>query len=130
MENKLLLGRSLYTLKVEPRNKVGSGAIALEGFYQSLRPTANGLARFLKQWQVASFLTSTYYNTRLLLPENYETKKIRAELKNSVLNIAIPKTSQYKSLKPPTISSRDTGQIETISAVNYTLQIAHKREPN
>lgn len=43
-ENKLLLGRSLYTLKVEPRNKVSSGATTLEEFYQSLRPTANGLA--------------------------------------------------------------------------------------
>lgn len=39
-------------------------------------------------WSARSYSS---YNTRLLLPENCETEKIRAELKNGVLNITIPK---------------------------------------
>lgn len=39
-------------------------------------------------WSARSYSS---YNTRLLLPENCETEKIKAELKNGVLNITIPK---------------------------------------
>lgn len=39
-------------------------------------------------WSARSYSS---YNTRLLLPENCETDKIKAELKNGVLNITIPK---------------------------------------
>lgn len=39
-------------------------------------------------WSARSYSS---YNTRLALPENCETEKIKAELKNGVLNITIPK---------------------------------------
>uniref|UniRef100_A0A0D6RAN9 SHSP domain-containing protein n=1 Tax=Araucaria cunninghamii TaxID=56994 RepID=A0A0D6RAN9_ARACU len=39
-------------------------------------------------WSARSY---SNYSTRLVLPDNCETDKIKAELKNGVLNITIPK---------------------------------------
>ena len=42
-----------------------------------------------QSWSNRSFSS---YDTRLQLPDNYEKDKIKAELKNGVLHISIPKT--------------------------------------
>jgi len=41
-----------------------------------------------ESWSARSYSS---YNTRLAVPENCEMEKIKAELKNGVLNISIPK---------------------------------------
>lgn len=50
------------------------------------------------------------YNTRLMLPENYETNKIKTELKNGVLNITIPRVKVESKVKDLS-QSRETGKI-------------------
>ncbi|KAL6006289.1 hypothetical protein ACLOJK_040335 [Asimina triloba] len=45
------------------------------------------------QWTVRSY---GYYNTWLLLPEDAKVEEIKAELKNGVLNIAIPRSEERK----------------------------------
>lgn len=42
-ENRLLVGRSLYPKRFERDGDIGGAAVASRGFYQSLRPTAQGL---------------------------------------------------------------------------------------
>lgn len=50
------------------------------------------------------------YNTRLMLPENYETNKIKTELKNGVLNITIPRVKVESKVKDLS-QNRETGKI-------------------
>lgn len=50
------------------------------------------------------------YNTRLMLPENYETNKIKTELKNGVLNITIPRVKVQSKVKDLS-QNRETGKI-------------------
>uniref|UniRef100_A0ACD5X2A0 Uncharacterized protein n=1 Tax=Avena sativa TaxID=4498 RepID=A0ACD5X2A0_AVESA len=44
MESSILVGRSLYPRSMGEAREVGGGAVGLRGFYQSLRPTKQGLA--------------------------------------------------------------------------------------
>ena len=42
-ENRLLVGRSRYPKRFERDGDIGGAVVASRGFYQSLRPTAQGL---------------------------------------------------------------------------------------
>ncbi|KAM0860384.1 hypothetical protein ACQ4PT_046574 [Festuca glaucescens] len=44
MENSVLVGRSLYPRSMGEAREIGGGAVGLRGFFQSLRPTKQGLA--------------------------------------------------------------------------------------
>ncbi|KAG8062958.1 hypothetical protein GUJ93_ZPchr0003g18535 [Zizania palustris] len=44
MESSILVGRSLYARSMGDAREIGGGAVALRGFFQSLRPTKQGLA--------------------------------------------------------------------------------------
>lgn len=46
-----------------------------------------------------SWPSQSRYHTRLVLPENYETSKIKMELKIGVLNITIPKVKVVSKMK-------------------------------
>lgn len=43
-ENCITVGRSFYSKSMEEMKEIGGGAVALTGFFQSLRPTQQGLA--------------------------------------------------------------------------------------
>ncbi|KAF8698832.1 hypothetical protein HU200_035091 [Digitaria exilis] len=44
MENSIPIGRSLYSQSMGEAKEIGGGAVVLRGFFQSLRPTKQGLA--------------------------------------------------------------------------------------
>ncbi|GLJ48196.1 hypothetical protein SUGI_1017780 [Cryptomeria japonica] len=59
--------------------------VLIDDNYQSIRKHEKG------DVDSKSSRSHTSCNTKLVLPDNYETDKIKVELKNGVLNITLPK---------------------------------------
>lgn len=72
------------------------------------------------------------YHTRLVLPENYETNKIKMELKNGVLNMTIPKVKVQNSKMKDHTQNREAEKMQAEfknGVLNITIPIS-KMESN
>lgn len=72
------------------------------------------------------------YHTRLVLPENYETNKIKTEMKNGVLNMTIPKVKVQNSKMKDHTQNREAEKMQAEfknGVLNITIPIS-KMESN